>query len=93
MKKANLKRIISAICLLGMLSSLTACANEPVSSEGTVSDENAAADMEKNPAENNGETPPEKPDGEPGQNGKRYGCCDDLFNLCHIHAQSFGAFY
>lgn len=67
MKKANLKRIISAICLLGMLSSLTACANEPVSSEGTVSDENASADMEKNPAENNGETPPEKPDGETGQ--------------------------
>lgn len=71
MKKSNLKRIIPAICILGMLSSLTACTNEPVSSGKTVnteiSDENTTADTEENSAENNGETPPEKPDGEPGQ--------------------------
>ena len=77
MKKSNLKRIIPAICLLGMLSSLTACTNEPVSTVTTeISDENTAADTEENSAESNGDepgqapdggTPPEKPDGEPGQ--------------------------
>ena len=46
MKKSNLKRIISAICLLGMLSSLTACSSGNSKSEtetGTVTNNVTAA--------------------------------------------------
>ena len=72
MKKSNLKRIISAICLLGMLSSLTACTNEPVSTVTTeISEENTATDTEENSAENNG--------GEPNWTNPKHDGASDFF--------------